>query len=148
MAKKKTIKTLEVPVLKNVIIEDDPQDNKRQALVRFDDANILKIDYNLSNETAVLENVTDGKRASAALGEVTSFIPTVKIKFIIENSLGNTSVLHLLKNTTHLINSEPAAMFQIDTSLESLDVPAGGTGEFTQDMILFRKASNSDTYLA
>lgn len=149
MAKKKTVKTmeLEAPVLKNVIIEDDPQDNERQALVRFDDANILKINYNLQSELGELTNTADGKSADFKLGEALSYIPTLTVKFIIENSLGNTEVLHLLRNTAHLINRSQSAEFQIDTTMESLDVPAGGTGEFTQDLILFRKTSNSDAHL-
>ena len=149
MAKKKSVKTmeLETPVLKNVIIEDDPQDNQRQALVRFDDANVLKINYNLQSELGELTNTADGKSADFKLGEVLSYIPTLTVKFIIESSLGNTSDLTLLKNVSRLVSRTPAATFEIAPSPESVVVAPGATGEFIIDKVLFRKTSY-DKYLA
>lgn len=150
MAKKKSVKTMELdaPVLKNVIIEDDPQDNERQALVRFDDANILKINYNLQSELGELTNVVDAKSSAFKLGVGLSYVPTLTVKFIIENSLGNDSNLSLLKNVSRLVSRTPAATFEIVPSPESVVITPGQTGEFTIDKVLFRKVTSSDNYLA
>lgn len=142
MAKKKTI---EEPAIKSgaknapVEVEETPKEIKR-ALIKFTPDNLTLYYYPQSKGVTVVDNIS-GDYTAGVIGRQDSYVPTLTITFKIEESLGNESTLNLLRNTFTLKKRQPAAEFQLNSTL--LPVEPASTGTFKGEGIVYRYTGSS-----
>lgn len=99
-----------------------------QALIKFNDGNVLKINYTEATETLEVKNTSNGKGGTLVLGGADlSYIPTINITFEIHESLGNENTLNLLRNTFRMVKRQPSAEFQLYSTYAPVEPAATGT---------------------